>query len=106
VALVAVGSVAGCSSSYLQTGDPGWWASDVVKVNPEAFDHVKPGMSRGEVRKMLGAPTDVSKTVMHWRTSEWGDAWVFFDPTGKLVTGKYRQDEETLRLADVPSYED
>ena len=105
VAALALALLAGCSGSYVQTGDPGWFPSDQVKVNREAFDCVKPGMGRGEIVKMLGTPTDVSKTVMHWQTADWGDAWVFFDGSGKQVTGKYWADQDTLRLGEVPPYQ-
>jgi hypothetical protein len=106
VAVLALAQLGGCSTSYLQTGDPEWCPSDVVTVNREAFDYVKPGMSRDEIKTMLGTPTDVSKTVMYWHASDWGDAWVFFDATGKQVTGKYWADQETLRLEEVPPYQE
>ena len=65
------------------------------------YDCVQPGMTRGEVIRLMGPPLNVTCNAMHWQGCDYTDAWVFFDKRGKCVTGKYWQDPETLRLDEV-----
>ena len=94
---------AGCNSTYCRTGDPGCFPSDTVSLPRQNFDAVTPGMTRAEVVKILGSPTDETLTFMHWETGPRADVWVVFDDTGTRVETKYWQDDETLRMQDVPA---
>ena len=93
----------GCATwdDYVQSGNPWEEAPPKVYFERPDFDRVQVGMSRGPVVALLGEPTDVSKTVMHWDLGEYRNVWVFFTPGGGRVTSKYWQDEETLRLDEI-----
>lgn len=65
------------------------------------FDKVESGMSRGRVVELLGRPTNVSRSAMHWELGEYREAWVFFNRSGRRVTAKYWQDENRLRLDEI-----
>lgn len=78
---------------------------------PRTFDRtdlarVEHGMSRGEVLDLLGRPTDVSKTALHWEVDRYTDAWVFFGGGGRRVTGTHWQDGQSLRLSAMPPVDD
>ena len=91
VSILAAAALIGCGTS------------DVVSVNPDAFDAIQPGMTRSTVKAYLGMPTDESLNAMHWEAGPWRDAWVLFNASGDNVTSKYWADDNTLRLADVPA---
>ncbi len=76
---------------------------DTVSVPRQNFDAVNAGMSRGEVVKLMGSPTDEALTFMHWETGPRADVWVLFDDSGAKAEAKYWEDDETLRMADVPA---
>jgi hypothetical protein len=103
--LVAVLACPGCGRQWVRTGEPAGchWTNDTVSVPAENFDAVVAGMTRKEVVKYLGTPTDVSLNVMHWELGTLSDMWVVFDDSGSTVVSKYRQDPETLRLEDAPA---
>ena len=65
------------------------------------YDCVQPGMTRGQVIRLMGPPLNISRNAMHWQHGDYTDAWIFFDADGKYVTGKYWQDPETLRLDEI-----
>ncbi len=103
-AAVVLAACVGCSQQYVRTGEPTWcgYTRDTVSVPRGNFDAVLAGMTRKEVVAYLGTPTDASLNVMHWELGTFSDAWVVFDDAGEKVASKYWQDDETLRLADVP----
>jgi hypothetical protein len=80
--LALVAAVSGCADKY------------------SCYDCVEPGMSRGQVRSLMGSPDDSARDFMHWQFGRDTDAWVFFDASG-TSTGKYWQDRDTLRMDEI-----
>ena len=67
------------------------------------FQSLKPGESRLGVCARVGAPTDRADGFYHYEEGPARDAWLYFDPNGRLSQVEW-QDEESLRLGWTTEY--